>query len=90
MSKPENGRSGFNQDKIVQRLHEAIDQLRKDATRVEVWAAALGSFAQPVPDYRPDDRFLLRKGSEKAPRTVPAKGPSKGSAKARFGVRWKS
>ena len=39
--KPKNGREEINE-----RLHEAIDGLRKDVTRVEIWATALGTFSQ--------------------------------------------
>jgi hypothetical protein len=28
--------------------------------RVELWAAALSAFAQPVPSYEPGDRHLLQ------------------------------
>ena len=56
MTKMKNG-----QEEINDRLHQAIDELRKDVTRVEIWAAALGSFAQPVPEYQPDEKFRLGK-----------------------------
>jgi hypothetical protein len=46
-------------DGISEKLHEAIDGLRKDVTRVEVWATALSSFAKPVPDYRPNPKYEL-------------------------------
>ncbi len=46
-------------DDISEKLHEAIDGLRKDVTRVEIWATALSTFAQPVPDYRPNPKFEL-------------------------------
>jgi hypothetical protein len=36
---------------IEAKLREAIDTLRVDAARVELWAEALQGFAQPVPDY---------------------------------------
>jgi hypothetical protein len=48
-----------NPDAINEKLHEAIDGLRKDVTRVEIWATALSTFAQPVPDYRPNPKFEL-------------------------------
>ena len=48
-----------NPDVINEKLHEAIDGLRKDVTRVEIWATALSTFAQPVPDYRPNPKFEL-------------------------------
>jgi hypothetical protein len=46
-------------DGISEKLHEAIDGLRKDVTRVEIWATALSTFAKPVPDYRPDPKYEL-------------------------------
>ena len=54
-------------DEINNRLHEAIDGLRKDVTRVEIWATALGSFSQPVPDYSPNQKFELGQDSSDAP-----------------------
>ena len=39
--------------KAIQRLHEALEQLRDDIARVEMWADALDCFAKPVPDYDP-------------------------------------
>ena len=44
---------------ISERLHKALEGLRKDVTRVEMWATALASFSQPVPDYRPDPKYEL-------------------------------
>ena len=51
---------------IAQRLQEALDQLHNDVHRVEVWAGALTGFAQPVPDYTPDEDHVLSpsKGDE--------------------------
>jgi len=46
-------------DGISEKLHEAIDGLRKDVTRVEIWATALSIFAKPVPGYRPNPRHEL-------------------------------
>lgn len=46
-------------DGISEKLHEAIDGLRKDVTRVEIWATALSTFAKPVPDYRPNPKHEL-------------------------------
>lgn len=53
---------------INERLHDAIDGLRKDVTRVEVWATALGSFTQPVPDYSPSKKFELGRTDTQAPK----------------------
>ena len=47
------------QEEINNRLLKAIDGLRKDVTRVEIWATALGSFSKPVPDYSPSKKFEL-------------------------------
>lgn len=66
MTKPKDDRSN-GQDAINDRLHQAIDELRKDVTRVEIWATALGSFAKPVPDYRPDEKFRLGNSGAKDP-----------------------
>jgi hypothetical protein len=52
-------RKASGPDGISEKLHEAIDGLRKDVTRVEIWATALSSFAKPVPDYRPNPKFEL-------------------------------
>jgi hypothetical protein len=40
-------------------LQSAIDGLRKDLLRVEVWAAALDGFSRPVPTYQTDEQFRL-------------------------------
>jgi hypothetical protein len=38
-------------ERLTSRLLEAIDQVRQDVARVELWASALTGFACPVPDY---------------------------------------
>jgi hypothetical protein len=49
------------EDVIVRNLIEALERLREDLDRMELWATALGSFAHPVPEYRPgEDRHLLK------------------------------
>lgn len=52
-------REASGPDSISKRLHEAIDGLRKNVTRVEIWATALSSFAKPVPGYRPNPKYEL-------------------------------
>jgi hypothetical protein len=53
------------EDAIVRNLIEALERLREDLDRMELWASALGSFAHPVPEYRPrDDRYLLKPPSD--------------------------
>jgi hypothetical protein len=57
------------EDKIVRNLTEALERLREDLDRVELWTAALGYFQSPVPEYRAADRFLLpTKGAHQARR----------------------
>jgi hypothetical protein len=47
------------EDVIVQNLIEALEQLRADLDKVELWTAALRSFQTPVPDYQPADKYIL-------------------------------
>jgi hypothetical protein len=46
-------------DAIVRNLIEALERLRDDLDRMELWAAALDRFQHPIPDYHPTDRHLL-------------------------------
>jgi hypothetical protein len=46
-------------DAIVRNLIEALERLRDDLDRMELWAAALDRFHRPIPDYRPRDQHLL-------------------------------
>jgi len=70
---------------VTEKLHEAIDGLRKDVTRVEIWATALSEFAKPVPDYRPNLKYELGRPGEAAERpeieagTTPPTGRQKSS-----------
>ena len=48
------------EDLIVRNLIEALERLREDLDRMELWAAVLGSFQHPVPEYRPGDRHLIK------------------------------
>jgi len=43
--------AGKAEDLIVRNLIEALDRLRDDLDRVELWTAALGSFQRGVPEY---------------------------------------
>ena len=45
---------------IKKRLYEALDRLEKDITSIEILAAALTGFTQPIPDYEPSNNHLLR------------------------------
>jgi hypothetical protein len=42
-------------ERIERQLQEAIDRLRADLVRVEIWACALNDFSRPIPDYQPRD-----------------------------------
>ena len=46
-------------DMIVRNLVEALNRLHDDLDRVELWTAALSSFQQPPPEYRPEVEHLL-------------------------------
>ena len=46
-------------DAIVRNLIEALERLRGDLDRMELWAAALERFQRPVPEYRSGDQHLL-------------------------------
>lgn len=46
------------EDMIVRNLIESLERLHEDLDRMELWAAALGSFQHPVPDYQPDPHLL--------------------------------
>lgn len=52
---------------IVHNLIEALEQLRRDLDRVELWAAALGYFQVPPPDYEPGERYLLPPSPQDTP-----------------------
>jgi hypothetical protein len=58
------------EEMIVHNLIEALERLREDLDRVELWTAALGCFQRPVPDYEPSDRHLLssKLSSKKSPK----------------------
>jgi hypothetical protein len=45
---------------INKRLLEAIDRLRQDALRVEIWATALDAYSRPIPNYDPFRELLLK------------------------------
>jgi hypothetical protein len=48
------------EDMVIRNLIESLEQLREDLDRTELWATALGSFKDPIPDYQPGDRQLLK------------------------------
>ena len=56
------------EDVIVHNLIDALERLREDLDNVELWAAALGYFQHPVPDYQPRDDYLLPVTAPQRPR----------------------
>ncbi len=52
------------EDVIVHNLIEALEHLREDLKRVELWVTALGQFQAPVPDYEPSDQYVLPPAEE--------------------------
>jgi hypothetical protein len=56
------------EDLIVRNLIEALEQVRADVNRMELWAAALGSFHHPIPEYRPADQHLLKSSGNRQSR----------------------
>ena len=52
------------EDLIVHNLIDALERLRDDLNKVELWAAALGHFQHPVPDYQPGSAYMLSSSSE--------------------------
>jgi hypothetical protein len=61
-----------NPSQIVSRkLQQAIEELRRDIAKVEMWADALNGFAQPVAEYDMAGKHLLggrddRQGRDRA------------------------
>ena len=53
---------------IARRLQEAIDELHADVARVELWASALTSFTQPIPDYGPGEQARAQAGAQTGPK----------------------
>jgi hypothetical protein len=44
---------------VVHNLIDALERLREELDRVELWTTALGYFEDPVPDYQPGNEYLL-------------------------------
>jgi hypothetical protein len=57
------------EDIIVRNLIEALERLRIDLDRMELWTATLGSFQHPVPDYKPSNHHLLTPPARRARHT---------------------
>lgn len=54
--------------RIVRRLQDAIDDMHADVARIELWASALKSFAEPIPDYSPSKKRVFNCARVRAPR----------------------
>ena len=50
------------QQRVAEKLQDALDRLQNDVRRVEIWAGALTGFTQPVPDYAPESLEKHRLG----------------------------
>ena len=63
---------GSAKELIERELQEAVEQLQHDIARVEFWADALSSFAQPIPSYDAAalGQFILPANSSKGGRVV--------------------
>ncbi len=58
------------EDMIIRNLIESLERLRSDIDRMELWAAALGSFRHPAPEYQPNDRHLLKPSENQRSRSA--------------------
>jgi hypothetical protein len=58
------------EDMIIRNLMESLERLRGDLDRMELWAAALGCFQSPAPEYQPNDRHLLKTPAERRSRSA--------------------
>jgi len=72
-------------EKIVRELRHAIDRLRADIDKVELWTVALSGFAEPIPDYEPGLRNMMlpAKNPDAQPGAEPeSKNPSRAKTKS--------
>jgi hypothetical protein len=54
-------------DTVIKNLIEALNRLQVDLDRVELWAAALISFQESPPDYRPGGDYVLPQRDDHIP-----------------------
>jgi hypothetical protein len=50
------------EDIVIRNLIEALNGLRDDLDRVELWTVMLTEFQHPAPEYRADNAYLLPTG----------------------------
>lgn len=48
------------QDDLTRRLHDSVENLQRQAEKVEFWASAVTGLVQPVPDYEPEETAVSR------------------------------
>ncbi len=58
-------------EKAAEELRTAIDRLRVDILRIEIWAGALSGFAKPVPNYDGGDSTHLLLAPRRDDKTDP-------------------
>lgn len=56
------------QERVAEKLQDALNRLQNDVRRVEIWAGALTGFTQPVPDYAPPSLEKHRLGQDERKR----------------------
>jgi hypothetical protein len=54
-------------DTVMKNLIEALNRLHEDLDRVELWTAALKTFQEPAPEYRPRGEYALPRQDDNAP-----------------------
>ena len=52
-------------NRIKRELHRLLDNKCTDLDRIEILAAAIDAFSQPIPDYAPDFCRLTSKSHER-------------------------
>ena len=65
------------EERIVHNLIEALEQLRQDLDRVELWTAAWDCFQQPAPEYQPSNRYVLPSAQDGEAKRSKADRPSR-------------
>ena len=48
------------QEDLARHLSDSVERLQKQVEKVEFWASAVSGFAQPVPEYEPDETKIGR------------------------------
>jgi hypothetical protein len=66
-------------DAITRHLLKAIERVRVDVERVEFWADAMAGFAQPVPEYKPEDASVWLPAEQAAKLRTNSAAPDAGA-----------